>query len=436
MRKNNTRALFLGALAPWVFANRVALIVAGSFLIAAIAADSARAQDAVAYQLDPAHDGAATFPAFSQPAELWSVNLGGGVSDALIKNGEIFVTVAELHETELVALNARSGHIDWTTPIPGGSFDTAAYDNGSVYVVDTTPFASAIYAYNATSGSLLWSQSPGGELTSFDSPPTATTGQVYISGTGIGGALYAFQESNGAKVFTPAVSSGAESDPAIAGNSVYVSYGAQQTYSFNATTGALNWQYQGQTGGGAGSTPVYYNGNVYAVWLGQLISLNATTGSLNQNFNLSVTENSTYLPAFDNGIGYIISQGTLKAFNPSTGASFWSDTLPGLADFIGPPIVVNGNVFAEIAGSGIVDEFNGQNGTLIDSLNTGASLNTPIGSPLIGLSAGDELLAIPVGTTLTVYAVPEPNTFVLVVLGLLMLVFCATISRVLRCGLS
>lgn len=102
-------------------------------------------QDAVAYQINPAHDGHTSFPAgFSAPLKrAWSRNLGGQVSYPIIANGMVFVTVgntANNPSSELYALDLSTGKIVWQKLIGGPfSWSNATYENGRVFVISYPP---------------------------------------------------------------------------------------------------------------------------------------------------------------------------------------------------------------------------------------------------------------------------------------------------------
>jgi outer membrane protein assembly factor BamB len=144
---------------------------------------------AVAYQIDAAHSGA-QFDSVTPPlTQRWSRDLGGQISYPLIAGGRIFVTVANQNSygTKLYALDETSGATLWGPVDLGGTYNwsNAAYDSGHVFVVN---YDGLLRAFDAASGALQWSkQLP--EQYSFDSPPTASGGVVYVVGAGTGVTL-------------------------------------------------------------------------------------------------------------------------------------------------------------------------------------------------------------------------------------------------------
>jgi outer membrane protein assembly factor BamB len=396
----------------------IALLLVTIFAAPAAADAAAVGPDAVAYQISPEHVGAVTFQNFStMPVKLWSTNLGGAVSYPLIAQGEIYVTSVNPSvngAVNLQALNAQTGHIDWSVVLNGGG--NAAYDNGKVFVVQGNGFSSTMNAYNATTGALLWKSVLPGQYF-FNAPPTARNGIAYTTGFGTGGTLYALSESSGATLWTAPVANGDGSSPTVTGGGVYVSYLGPQTYDFKPTTGGLNWHFDAGVEGAGGATAVYYNGNLYVRDIfdyfhnlpnDNMLLLNGATGQPSTTFNDSAFASAT-APAFFNSRGYLEAGGTLNEFDPVSGSVGWSQSAAAGDSFVTAPILVNGVVFEGTA-MGYLYEFVGLSGSLLNVLNVGTSLRQTDG-PLAGLGAGDGLLVVPAGNTLNVYSVttPEPS---------------------------
>src|SRR5262249_8434761 len=157
-----------------------------------------------------------------------------------------------------------TGRVNWVAQLglTNALDDMAAYDNGKVFVVHDNDASSSINAFDAANGNLLWTRPLVGQY-SFDAPPTAANGVVYIGGSGLGGTLYAVNESDGSVRWTAPVENGDKSSPAVTSDGVFVAYLGPQVYKFNPTTGSLKWHYNSGTEGGGGRTPVYYNGYLY-----------------------------------------------------------------------------------------------------------------------------------------------------------------------------
>jgi hypothetical protein len=61
-------------------------------------------------------------------------------------------------------------------------------------------------------------------------------------------------------LWTQSVANGDNSSPALNSTSVFVSYACGLTYSFDRTTGALQWFSNSSCEGGGGKTPVVHGG--------------------------------------------------------------------------------------------------------------------------------------------------------------------------------
>ncbi len=369
--------------------------------------------DAVAYQNNPAHDGSVTFQNFSTtPTKLWSINLSHSLSYPLIAQGEVFVTSDDNSASSmtLYALNAQTGATNWSVSL-ARTFrsDSATYENGAIFLVNSNLSSSTMNAYDATTGKLLWSSPLPGQ-NSFSSPPTALNGVVYTGGSGNNGTLYAMNETDGHLLWTAPVSNGDHSSPVVTSDGVYASYGGPQTYKFNPATGAQIWHYDSGVSAGGGRTAAYANGllltsNSFSA--APLITLNAATGGSVTTYNNLPGKAITAAAA---GIGYRANN-FLNAFDLATGNILWTQSI---ANFTTAPLIINGVVF-EGSDDGHIYEFNGTTGALLNTINVGIPLPSPdeqnVSQPLTGMTAGDGLLAVPTGSVLTVYAVPEPATF-------------------------
>ena len=225
---------------------------------------SAASIDAVAFQMNPAHTGDVNFASISFPANpVWSVDVGGTPSYALIVQGKIFLTVSVgSGSSQLVALDQATGATVWG-PIAIGGSANAAYDSGKVFVI-SSPLATAatIEAFDAQSGNQLWSTLLTGQY-SFTGGLTAANGFVYAGGAGSGGTLYAVDQATGAITWTQQVQNGDKSTPAVTADGVYVTYPCW-TYDFRPATGESVWNNNTGCEGGGGATPVVANQLVYS----------------------------------------------------------------------------------------------------------------------------------------------------------------------------
>jgi outer membrane protein assembly factor BamB len=360
---------------------------------------------AVTYQIGIDHAGVQTDAALTPPfAQRWSVNLGNAVSYPLIAAGKVFVTTAQgppgVYGTYLYALDQATGATLWQKTISGTySFSAAAYDNGQVFVVNADGL---LQAFNAGSGAPAWAvQLPG--QSSFSSAPTAANGVVYLGGAGSGGTLYAVDEVTGGVISTASVMNGDDSSPALANGNVYVSYACNQAYDFGQSTLSLLWHYTTGCEGGGGKTVVVGGGRVYTRDFNGNLVLDAASGALLGSW--APTNVNVLAPAVDGTSVYWTNPGTHTLTGPSwtfTGDS-QLDTAPILLSTPGGKYVVVGSA------SGALYALDATTGAAVWQTTV-----SPIAQPdeqnavqLTGLGAGQGLLVVPAGNTVTAFAAAQ-----------------------------
>ncbi|HVW70021.1 MAG TPA: PQQ-binding-like beta-propeller repeat protein, partial [Steroidobacteraceae bacterium] len=354
--------------------------------------------DAVAFQINPAHTGGVSFANITLPTSAaWTVDVGGTPSYALIAGGKVFVTVnLSGAGSQLIALDQATGATVWG-PIALGGTANAAYDSGRIFVLSSSiGNAATMLAFDAQTGSPLWSTLLAGQY-AFSAAPTAADGYVYTGGAGSGGTLYAVDQTNGKIAWTQQVENGDNSTPAVTADGVYVTYPCW-TYDFRPATGDSIWNANTGCEGGGGATPVVASQQVYSPngisgYDGMIY--NAATGTNTGTYNADAP------PAFTSGIGYFLQSGTLRAITQSNNTVEWS--FAGDGHLAGAPIAVSQYVFIS-SSSGNVYALDGATGqqvwqvTLPDPIVVSAA-----GLPFSGLSAGDGLLVVPAGQTVSAY---------------------------------
>jgi len=377
---------------------------ATSFTVTSTVADLA-----VTYQIGVDHSGVQTDAALTPPfAQRWTVNLGNAVSYPLIAAGKVFVTTAQgppgVYGTYLYALDQATGAIVWQKTIAGTySFSAAAYDNGQVFVVNADGL---LQAFNAASGALAWSFQLPGQY-GFSSPPAAANGVVYVGGAGSGGTLYAVDEVTGGLISTASVENGDDSSPALANGNVFVSYACNQAYGFGQSTLSLLWHYTTGCEGGGGKTVVYAGGRIYTRdFYGNLV-LDATSGTLIGSW--APANVGVLAPAVDGTNVYSTTPSTHTLTGPTWtfSADPQLDTAPILLSTPSRKYVVVGSA------SGALYALDAATGATVWQTTV-----APISQPdeqnevqLTGLGAGQGLLVVPAGNTITAFAsapVPQP----------------------------
>ena len=355
---------------------------------------------AVAYQIDAAHTGAQYDSVTPPLTQRWSRDLGGQISYPLIVGGRIFVTVANQSSsgTKLYALDEANGATLWGPVDLGGNYNwsNAAYDSGRVFAVNVD---GVLRAFDAASGALLWSKQLPGQH-SFNSPPTASGGVVYVVGAGTGTTLYAVNEQDGTVNWSNLLFSGNDSSPAVTSTGVFVAFSCNDTYAFSLD-GSLIWNHSEGCTGGGGSTPVLFGGRLHVGdFLSEKRMFHAPTGAVLGTFPPGPP------PAFSGSTGFFLTGSILRARDANSGAVRWSFT--GDGTLISAPIVVNGYVYIG-SSSGKVYALDGNTGANVWTGNLGAavqSTESPVTRPHTGLGAGDGLVVVPASTRLVAYQGP------------------------------
>jgi outer membrane protein assembly factor BamB len=364
----------------------------------------------VAYQIDYAHAGRATFgtPITFPSNAAWSVTLNGPVSYPVIVDGKVFVTTGSggnPYGTTLYALNEQTGSVVWGPLFISGTYFRSghAYDHGKLFVIN---YDGLLRSFDAATGQAGWStQLPG--QSAFSSPPTAVNGIVYVGGAGLGGTLYAVDESNGSVIWTAAVANGDQSSPTVSADGVFVSYPCQ-VYKFDPITGSSRWHYSGQCNGGGGRTSVYANGLLYVRDEVSSVAqiFDAATGNPVGTFNAPFP---TPIPAFSTQTGFFQSAGTLQGVDLNTHSALWSFTGDGA--LVSAPIVINEFVIVG-SSSGNVYALDAATGSPIWSKNAGGAIAGPdehnVSQSLTGFGAGEGYLIVPAGNVLTAWHLTGP----------------------------
>jgi outer membrane protein assembly factor BamB len=395
--------------ARWHALAAVAALLAVAAVIAAIpaAARAAIADQSVAYQLDPQHDGSLTSVPLTPPlAKQWSDTFGGGVSYPLVVNGIVYVasgpTGGSNGASTLYAINEATGATRWSRTLGSATYGWSdiAYDAGRVFGVNEGGLLSGI---DAVTGALDWSVQLPGQY-AFSAPPIAVNGIVYVGGAGSGGTLYAVDEQSGRLLWTDSVENGDDSSPAFDGTNVFVAYPCQY-YAFHAITGAAAWHDSNGCDGGGGATPVVADGHVFIRdWTSPGLIVNSSTGATQGPLS------ATQPPAVAGGTAYELSGATLEAVtDDGLGITSWS--FAGDGGLVTAPLVTDGVVWVG-SSSGNLYALDPATGHQLWSTNVG----TPIaaggtGSVFTGLGAGNGALIVPAGDSLIAYA-PAPTNAV------------------------
>lgn len=363
--------------------------------------------EATSFLNNPSHSGAITFSSATLPdAPLWTATLDGPPSYPIIAQGLVIVTATISGGSELVAYRADTGAKAWGPVMIQGRCN-AAYDDGRIFVVQASygGGAATIASFDAATGTPSWSATMPGQY-SLDAGLTAANGKVYATQSGIGVTLYAFDQTGGGLLWTRVMMAGGSCTPAVTSNAVYCTY-PMITQAFDANTGESLWsQFQGGDGGG-GATPVVANGVIYApdgfgTYDGR--TYDAATGTLLGTYSADMP------PAIGPSIGYFLQAGTLRGIGLANRTILWS--FAGDGNLCTSPLLVNGFLFAG-SSSGKLYALDAVTGAQLASWTLGGAIprgaGWGAGIPLSGLGAGNGLLVVPAGNTLTAFQLaPAP----------------------------
>jgi outer membrane protein assembly factor BamB len=341
--------------------------------------------DAVSYQITNGHSGAITFNAVSLPAAAsWSVNLGGPPSYALIVANRVYVVANVNGNGELFALNGTTGATLWG-PIAFSGGASITYDAGAIFV-NSGAFATngVVSALDAVTGNPKWSATIPGEFAT-QAPPVAQAGNVYTLEDGV---LTAFNETTGAQQWQ-SIATGTDGTVAVTVDGVYTAAPCTPN-AFEPFDGSVIWSANTGCEGGGGATPVVASGRDYAPigvggYSGDIYS--PEDGTLLGAFNYSGPPAVTATNAFT------LFNSTLQGVSLSNNQINWSFAGDGM--LTASPIVVNNFVFVG-SSSGNLYAVDATTGAQLWTKNLGAAI---FGS----MNAGDGLLIVPAGNTVTAY---------------------------------
>jgi len=361
---------------------------------------------AVAYQINPAHSGYATFghALTLPPSAAWSIKLGGTASYPLIADGRAFVLTAGSstggYGTQLYALDLATGSTVWgPVAIPGTYYWAGhTYDNGNIFVVNSDGL---LKSFDAATGTAGWSANVSG----CSAPPTAANGIVYVVG---GSSLQAVDERNGNILWTEFVNDGNGSSPTISNDGVFVA-NACDVYKFDLIYGYTFWYARDSCTGGLGKTAAYANGSLYVRGFclncqdGQIFD--AEIGNITGHFGPYMPPGPPMpIPAFDLTAGYFLNGGTLQSENLSAQAVNWS--FIGDGHLVSAPIVIDQVVIIG-SSTGNVYALDAQNGSILWVGAAGSGISAPddlyVSSAFTGFGAGEGYLVVPAGDTVTAW---------------------------------
>lgn len=368
-----------------------------------LADGGASPSEAVAFQLDPAHTGAAPKSALEPPLHpQFTVDLGGPISYPLISGGKVYVVVGGAAGPRLFALDGKTGASVWGPSSLAGSsgWAAAAEDGGRVFALDAD---GVLTAFDAASGAARFRITLPGGAGAFSAPPTATGGLVFITGGGATTTVFAVDGTTGAIRWSQPIAGPSHASPAVSPSGVYVTAGCGQAWDFAPATGALLWRRlascASSSSGSSGRTPLLAGGRLLVRDLSGNLFLDAQSGAV-----ISGTFVAGPAPAVDGALGLFLSGSTLRAQAVPSGTVAWQ--FVGDGALRSAPIAAGGFVYLA-SGSGLVYALDEASGQIAWSASLGSPVDPPddddLTRPLPGLGVGDGLLVVPAGHRLIAY---------------------------------
>lgn len=349
----------------------------------------------IAYQADPSHSGVLEGVGLSPALRTrWTRDFGQQLSYPVIADGMAFVIVrnASDYGTSVHALDLETGRTLWEKGIGGTYYwANATYEAGRLFVQN---FDGMLLALDAVTGATVWVTELADQY-AFSSPPVAHDHVVYTGGGGSGGTVYAVDATSGDVLWRHSLSSGSHSSPALSHERLFVSYSCPNVYALERVTGLRLWEYTPGCSGGGGRTAVYDAGKLYVRDGTEGFVFESDSGQLIDAFGASAA------PAADDGEAYFVFRGALEARSAS-GTLRW--TFTPSEQLVSAPLLVDGYVYVgSIEGSLYV--LRASDGLLLGEHALGGPVAHPdehnVSRPLTGLGAGEGLLLVPHGTSLT-----------------------------------
>jgi outer membrane protein assembly factor BamB len=258
-------------------------------------------------------------------------------------------------------------------------------------------------AFDAATGAVLWTNDLRSDVNyAMSSPPTAAGGTVFVTGSGIGGRVFAIAADTGSLRWTSNVWSGDDSSPAVVPEAIITSSACEQVLAMAPDSGCLLWQYVGPCVGGGGGTAVIQGERVWVI--GPTFPMYETTNEvLDRRTGAGIRRFETMRsPALDGDYGYFTDGAKLEKAAVDSGDVVW--TFEG-DDGLRAPILANGHAYV-VSTTGMLYAIDLQTGVAVWSEKVAdwiSSDSETTGTPRFGLAAGEDHLVVPGRTVLVAY---------------------------------
>jgi cysteine-rich repeat protein len=375
---------------------------------------TAAADQAVTYQIDPAHSGAQLSTPIEAPLRrLWVKQFGAGVSYPIMVDSRVFVSVNPekgMNSPTVRAFDVTSGEPLWTSePIEDPPIFSAvhlAYDRGQLFAANR---AGNVIAFDAKNGQVRW-RTQLKDVYAFATMPVASGGAVFLSAaTASSNTLFVLDERDGHLVY------GGRAEGighlTLAAGKLFSSGGCHETEGMDARTGIISWHYAEDCFGGGGERTVFHAGMLWVGGADSLLALDAETGTrvaeldaIRPFWQISAAGSDLVLPSIAGG------NNALQVFEATTGMRRWEIALPDAP--VLPVLITPGRAFV-LGGSQFEDKLlygvNLETHELTwQSGEPAAPADVPWSStgtePFQAMAAAGGRIAVPYGRSLAVFA--------------------------------
>lgn len=267
------------------------------------------------------------------------------------------------YENSISTANVGLLKLRWNVPVATNNLGSPSpvYANGVVYLA--TPDG-LLNAYDATTGTVKWQFNPNTQFPTLSSPLVDPGAGLVFYGSlghqnpGSPSPFYAVDVQTGKLKWSVILACNEFGEPALAFKTIYIGTSLKYAkggslYALDELTGHMNWHYD-SVGGIWGEVGADTSTNTVYAAVGdpdyQIISFNASTGAINWQFAHPVFGNDQDTGSgigVANGLIYLSSKnGYVYALNESNGTVAWATQIARVsADDVSTPAISNGVLY-------------------------------------------------------------------------------------------
>lgn len=359
------------------------------------------------YRVNAGHTGAMDGTLQAPLQKRWVAKLGGTVSYPIVTSKGVFVVEAGTH-VQLRAFDVASGSALWPAVLLDSSDSIVraaylAYENGRLFTLNDRGLVTAV---DAETGAVLWRTPLTDVGAQFSWPLTAAGGRLFVPAFGLSGTTSALLQ-DGTYLWTTTTGN-SDASPAVGGGRVYTAYKCASGSGYDFTSGSLAWTSNGACSQ-TGLPFVAFDDDV--VYVGTAVGDHSIGARLDRDGNtLNAIQSRVPVTVHDGRFITMVAtqEHTLRSLNSAGGSTIWTDT--DADDVLGPPIIVNGQVFSAAA-DGTVRALDEATGAVLWTDNVGAGIHLGRSATVWGdLGSNGDVLVVPTLEGLTVYETDPAGT--------------------------